>query len=57
MSKKFRNLKTGLIEEVFNADVIEQCERHTETFEEVKETKKNTKASKKEPETQPETEE
>lgn len=37
MSKKFINLRTGLVEEVFNKDVIEQCEKHPEAWEEVKE--------------------
>lgn len=35
MSKKFKNLRSGLIEEVFNKDVIEQCEKHPEAWEEV----------------------
>ena len=37
MSKKFINLRTGLVEEVFNKDVIKQCEKHPEAWEEVKE--------------------
>lgn len=48
MSKKFRNLKTGLVEEVFNKDVIEQCEKHTEAWEEVKETASKPKKEDKE---------
>lgn len=36
MSKKFVNLRSGLVEEVFNKDVIEQCEKHPEAWEEVK---------------------
>ena len=43
MSKKFVNLKSGLVEEVFNKDVIEQCEKHPEAWKEVKEEKKEAK--------------
>ena len=49
--KKFRNLKTGLVEVVYNEEVIRQCERHTEAWEEVKE-----KTSRKEKTTEQETE-
>ena len=54
MSKKFKNLRTGLIEEVFNKDVIAQCEKHPEAWGEVKEkaskeeTKEETKKNNKE---------
>jgi hypothetical protein len=35
--KKFRNRVTGCIEEVTNKMLIEQYEKHTERYEEVKE--------------------
>lgn len=35
--KKFRNKKTGLIEIVTNEMLIEQYEKHTDAYEEVKE--------------------
>lgn len=40
--KKFRNKKTGIVEVVTNKKLIEQYEKHTEVYEEVKETKKET---------------
>ena len=39
--KKFKNIKTGCIEVVTNEKLIEQYEKHTEAYEEVK--KGNTK--------------
>lgn len=48
MSKKFKNLRTGLIEEVFNEKVVKQCEKHPEAWEEVKETAKKETSEKKE---------
>lgn len=41
--KKFKNKITGLVEIVTNKEVIEQYEKHTDRYEEVKE-----KSSKKE---------
>lgn len=35
--KKFRNKKTGIVEVVTNKKLLEQYEKHTETYEEVKE--------------------
>lgn len=51
MSKFFKNLKTGLVEEVFNDEVIKQCEKHTEAWEEVKKetSKKEDKKEKSQP--------
>ena len=43
MSKIFKNLKSGLIEEVFNEEVIAQCEKHPEAWEEVKKASKEDK--------------
>lgn len=37
--KKFKNKKTGLIETVTNKKLIEQYEKYTEVYEEVKEKK------------------
>lgn len=42
--KKFRNLKTGIVEIVTNEKLIKQYEKHTEAYEEVKEVKATTKA-------------
>ena len=35
--KKFKNKKTGIVEVVTNEKLIEQYEKHTEAYEEVKE--------------------
>lgn len=37
--KKFRNKLTGIIEEVTNEKLIEQYEKHSERYEEVKDKK------------------
>lgn len=34
--KKFRNIKTGIVEVVTNEKLIEQYEKHKEAYEEVK---------------------
>ena len=44
--KKFKNKLTGIIEEVTNKTLIEQYEKHTERYEELKETKGSKKADK-----------
>ena len=42
--KKFRNIKTGIVEIVTNDVIMEQYEKYKEVYEEVKEpTKKPTK--------------
>lgn len=41
--KKFKNKKTGIVEVVTNPKLLEQYEKHTDVYEEVKE-----KSSKKE---------
>lgn len=38
--KKFRNKKTGIVEVVTNPKLLEQYEKHTEAYEEVKEVSK-----------------
>ena len=42
--KKFRNIKTGCVEIVTNEKLIEQYEKHTEVYEEVKGKKVEPKA-------------
>lgn len=39
--KKFKNIKTGIVEVVTNEKLIEQYEKHTEAYEEVKGKKVN----------------
>lgn len=38
--RKFKNKKTGIVEVVTNPKLIEQYEKHTEAYEEVKVTSK-----------------
>lgn len=39
--KKFRNIKTGIVEVVTNEKLIKQYEKHTEAYEPVVEKKAN----------------
>ena len=50
--KKFKNKITGCIETVTNKKLIEQYEKHTERYEEVKEKKSSSKPVTKETETE-----
>ena len=47
--KKFKNIRTGIVETVTNKKLIEQYEKHTEVYEEVKEKKVNKPVIKEEP--------
>ncbi len=42
--KKFRNIKTGIVEVVTNEKLIKQYEKHKEVYEEVKGKKAEPKA-------------
>ena len=42
--KKFKNIKTGIVEVVTNEKLIEQYEKHKEAYEEVKGKKVEPKA-------------
>ena len=41
--KKFKNIRTGIVEIVKNEKLIEQYEKHIEAYEEIKEKKANNK--------------
>lgn len=50
--KQFKNKITGCIETVTNPKLLEQYEKHTEVYEEVKEKKTSSKPSTKKTETE-----